>query len=166
MGLKEALLIEVERETEHSRKMISRIEDRHLAFKPHERSMSMGALAAHIIELHGWVAEILAKAELNFHNGYTPFRPTTAKELLERLNAGYEQNMTRLKETKEADWEQTWSLKAGAHTIASMPKKAAIRYIVQNHLIHHRGQLSVYLRLNDIPVPGIYGPSADEGFKN
>lgn len=165
MALKDALLIEVERETEHSRKMISRIEDQHLAFKPHEKSMSMGALAAHIIELHGWVAEILAKDELDFHNGYVPFKPATVKELLDRLNAGYENNTARLKEAADTDWEQTWSLKAGAHTIASMPKKAAIRYIVQNHLIHHRGQLSVYLRLNDIPVPGMYGPSADERIK-
>lgn len=165
MGLKEALLIEVERETEHSRKMISRIEDAHLAFKPHEKSMSMGALATHIIELHSWVAQILTKDELDFHNGYVPFRPTVANELLERLNEGYEQNIARLKEANDTDWEQTWSLKAGAHTIVSMPKKAAIRYIVQNHLIHHRGQLSVYLRLNDIPVPGMYGPSADENLK-
>lgn len=164
MGLKDALLIEVERETEHSRKMISRIEDHHLAFKPHEKSMSMGALAAHIIELHSWVAEILGKEDLDFHNGYVPFKPATAGELLMRLNENYENNMARLKEANDTDWEQTWSLKAGANTIASMPKKAAIRYIVQNHLIHHRGQLSVYLRMNDIPVPGMYGPSADEKF--
>lgn len=165
MGLKEALLIEVERETEHSRKMISRIENAHLAFKPHEKSMSMGTLATHIIELHSWVAQILAKDELDFHNGYIPFKPAAADELLERLNEGYANNMARLKEANDSDWEQTWSLKAGAHTIATMPKKAAIRYIVQNHLIHHRGQLSVYLRLNDIPVPGMYGPSADERLK-
>ncbi|OJV52949.1 MAG: damage-inducible protein DinB [Bacteroidetes bacterium 43-16] len=162
MGLKQALLIEVERETENTRKMISRIEDGHLAFKPHEKSMSMLALARHIVELHSWVGEILSKDALDFHSGYTPLRPATVSELLEALKVGYEHNIARLQEVNEEEWEQTWSLKAGAHTIASMPRKAAIRYIVQNHLIHHRGQLSVYLRLNDIPVPGLYGPSADD----
>ncbi|MBX9449913.1 MAG: DinB family protein [Taibaiella sp.] len=162
MSLKEAYLIELERETENTRKMIGRIEDRHLDFRPHEQSYTMRQLAGHIVELHSWVGNGIRKDELDFHQDYRPFYHATAQELREAFEAHYAQNVAQVNAMSEADWMQTWTMKAGDHIIAKMPKAGAIRYIIFNHLIHHRGQLSVYLRLNNIPVPGMYGPSADE----
>jgi uncharacterized damage-inducible protein DinB len=162
MSIKEAIIAEIKQETANTRMMLAHIEDKHLTFKPHEKSMNLGALAAHIVELHNWVAFVMEKDQLDFHTDYVPFLPQTAEELLQVLDSKLEANIAAVEALADDQWNTIWSLKAGAHIITSMPRAAVLRYIVQNHLIHHRGQLSVYLRLNDIPVPGIYGPSADE----
>ncbi len=162
MNIQQALQIEIERETENTRKMISPIEPHHFMWKPHEKSMSLGALAAHIVELHNWVGLSLANDTFDFHTDYKPLEASSAQDLLNILDSGYQQNLALINTMTDAQWAETWTLKAGDHIIVSLPKIGAMRFIIQNHLIHHRGQLSVYLRLLDIPVPGVYGPSADE----
>lgn len=162
MDNRQELQIEVERETENTRKMLSRIEAHHFMWKPHDKSMSLGALAAHIVELHNWVGLVLTKGVFDFHTDFKPIEASSTQELLAILDNGYQQNLNLINTLTDEQWMQTWTLKAGDHIITNLPKIRAMRFIVQNHLIHHRGQLSVYLRLLDIPVPGIYGPSADE----
>ncbi|WP_454059535.1 DinB family protein [Elizabethkingia ursingii] len=98
----------------------------------------------------------------NFHTDYVPLKATSFAELQDVLAKGVENNIDFVNGTDENFWLQTYTLKAGDHVIAELPKIGALRFIINNHLIHHRGQLSLYLRLLDIPVPGLYGPSADE----
>lgn len=162
MSIKEAIIAEIKQETANTRRLLARIEDKHLAYKPHEKSMALGALAAHIVELHNWVTAVMEKDQLDFHTDYVPFKPATAAELLQVLDSKLDANIAAVGALADDQWDAIWSLKAGTQLITAMPRVAVLRYIVQNHLIHHRGQLSVYLRLNDLPVPGIYGPSADE----
>lgn len=162
MSIKQAYLIELERETANTKKLLDVIEDQHLDYKPHPKSFSMGQLAAHIVELHNWVALALNKDALDFATDYTPFQPTSIQEIKDVLDNSYTANVAQIEQMTEEDWMQEWTLKHGDHIIAQMPKIGTMRYIIMNHLIHHRGQLSVYLRMNDLPVPGIFGPSADE----
>lgn len=160
--MKIELLSELERETENTRRIILRLNDENLAWKPHEKSMSAGELAAHIVELHNWVNLALRIDNFDFKKHYSPFKPVSVAELLDVLNLGYDKNVELIKDMTTDDWGSIWILSSGEHIIAQMPKSAAMRFVIQNHLIHHRGQLSLYLRLMGIPVPGIYGPSADE----
>lgn len=162
MSLKQAYLLEIERETANTRRMLAGIKDEHLAYQPHPKSMNLGDLAAHVVELHNWVNLVLSRDKFNFHTDYQRPVYTTAQDIQNSLDEQEKSNIAQIESMSDEDWMSMWSLVAGEHVIASMPKVGAMRYIIQNHLIHHRGQLSVYLRLNDIPVPGIYGPSADE----
>lgn len=162
MNINKHLLIEVERETASTRQLLERLKDEHLSYKPHEKSMSLGELASHIVELHNWVKLALAVDTFDFHTMYKPLKATSVQEISDALEDGYNDNMVAIEEITEEDWLRTWTLQAGSHVIASVPKLGAYRFIIQNHLIHHRGQLTVYMRMLDIPLPGLYGPSADE----
>ncbi len=162
MSIKKALLIELEREKENTKRVISRLSDNQFGYKPHEKSMTLGELANHIVELHNWVDFVINKDVFDFHKDYKPSTLTTTEELLKVLDEGFEKNKAVIEQMDEQVVFEKWSLQAGDHVIASMPKTAALRFIVTNHLIHHRGQLTVYMRLLDIPVPGVYGPSADD----
>lgn len=162
MSIKQAYLLEVERETANTRAMLKNIQDQHLDYKPHEKSFTLGQLAAHIVELHNWVAQALSISELNFATDYQPLIAHSADALREALEAAYQKNIDQINSMTEEQWMEMWTMKHGDHVIATMPKIGTMRYVIMNHLIHHRGQLSVYLRLNNIPVPGIFGPSADE----
>lgn len=162
MSIKKALLIELEREKGNTKRIISRLNNESFGYKPHEKSMTLGELANHIVELHNWVDFVLSKETFDFHVDYKPSTFTTVDELLATLETGFERNKAIIEQMDETVVFENWSLKAGDHVIAAMPKTAALRFIVTNHLIHHRGQLTVYMRLLDIPVPGIYGPSADD----
>ncbi|MBA5793314.1 DinB family protein [Flavobacterium sp. xlx-214] len=162
MGIQKALLIELEREKNNTARILKNLNSDVFGWKPHEKSMSVGELANHIVELHGWVAFALTMDAFDFHKHYVPSKLTTVDELLDALEKGYEKNKKIIEALDEATYFENWALKAGDHIIAELPKAGAVRFIITNHLIHHRGQLSVYLRLLDIPVPGLYGPSADE----
>lgn len=153
---------EIKVETAKTRQILERITDEHLAWKPHEKSMSLKDLAVHVVELHNWMGLALQKDKFDFHTDYTRLETPTAATLIERLDAGLQANLDAVGKLSDADWESQWTLCAGDHIISQSSKISAARFIIQNHLIHHRGQLSVYLRLLNIPVPGIYGPSADE----
>lgn len=162
MGIKSALLIELEREKKNTTRILNNLRNEVFDYKPHEKSMSVGELANHIVELHNWVGFAVTKEMFDFHTDYQPSTLKTVAELLEVLEKGYESNKRLIEEMDESVCFENWTLKAGDYVIAEMPKAGALRFIITNHLIHHRGQLTVYLRLLDLPVPGIYGPSADD----
>lgn len=158
------LLGELEHEATTTRKILERIPAEMFDFKPHEKSMTMIRLAAHVAEMVEWVNETCTKDELDFAvSEYKPFEPKTTDELVEYHDKNVATAMEALKNTSDEDMQKPWTLKNGEQTYFSMPKISTIRTFCFNHIWHHRGQLSVYLRLNDIPVPSIYGPSADEG---
>ncbi len=162
MSIKEGFLFELERETNNTRRMLDRLKDEDLTFRPHEKSKSLGELAGHIVELHNWVSLVLTKNDFNFTTDYKPFIPETVAELKESLEQGYKENEETINNFPEEKWFDKWIMRADNYILAEMPKLGTLRFVINNHLIHHRGQLTVYLRLLDIPVPGLYGPSADE----
>jgi len=159
-----ALIAEMEHEAATARKCLERIPADKFAWKPHEKSMEMGRLASHVAEMFGWTPPTLQKSELDFATmDYKPFEPESTEQLLEFFDKNVAEAIDALKNTGDEVFMENWTLRNGETVYFTLPKIATMRSFVMNHIIHHRGQLSVYLRLNDIPVPSIYGPSADEG---
>lgn len=160
---KELIIGEIKKEGAGTRKMLERLTDQHLSFKPHEKSYTTAALATHVSNLPFWVAMILDTDGLNLANNLPRLEPfTSVPALLAFFDERLAGAITALDAADDSLLEKTWHLTKGDTTILKAPKKIVIRYFGMNHLIHHRGQLSVYLRLQNIPVPGVYGPSADE----
>lgn len=162
MAIKEDLLLELENETQSTLQVLESLKEEYLDWKPHEKSMSVKALATHIVDLHNWFSLVLETEELDFQSTYKPVKAGTVAELIGYLKEGLEKNKRALSAIREADFLATWTLKVGDQILRQMPKKDILRYVVNNHIYHHRGQLTVYLRLLNLAVPGIYGPSADE----
>ena len=159
-----AYLAELEQEAKVAREVLSRVPADKFDWKPHEKSMSFGKLASHVAEMVSWTGPTLQYPELDFAKmEYKPFEPKTTEDLLEYFDKNLTEAVDVLKNMTDAEFMEPWSLRNGEKIYFTMPKVVAMRSFVMNHIIHHRGQLSVYLRLNDIPVPSIYGPSADEG---
>lgn len=164
MGLGEALHAEMEQEAATTRKVLERIPADKFGYKPHEKSMSMSRLASHVAEMFNWTKATLEQSELDFAKfDYKPFEPATTEELVEFFDKNVAEALDTLKNTSDETLFEPWTMRNGETIYFTMPKAVTMRSFVMNHIIHHRGQLSVYLRLNDIPVPSIYGPSADEG---
>ena len=166
MAIKDALLPEFDHEMAITRKTLERLPEGKSDWKPHDKSMSMGRLAGHLAELPGLVPTALTTESMDFMPpGAPPRKPTIATSAAENL-ALFDKNIAAARAAISAATDEQmmkqWSLMAGGKTIFSLPRAAVIRTMVLNHIIHHRGQFSVYLRLNAIPVPSIYGPSADE----
>lgn len=158
------LIAELEQEAATTRKVLERIPADKFDYKPHEKSMTMVRLAGHVAEMVDWVKETCEKDELDFATmDYKPFEPQTTEELVEFHDKNVAAAIEALKNTSDEDMHKDWTLKNGDVTYFTISKIATIRTMCFNHIWHHRGQLSVYLRLNDIPVPAMYGPSADEG---
>jgi uncharacterized damage-inducible protein DinB len=161
MSMTAALLQEFDSEATTTRRVLERVPTDKLAWKPHPKSMSLGVLALHIAggpaAICGWAAQ----DETQFKGEPSPM-PASTDEIL----AAHDQGVTTSKEILgrlgDEGLKKMWSGKAGGNTLMTMPKAALVRTLVMNHWIHHRGQLSVYLRLLDVAVPSIYGPSADE----
>ena len=162
MSLVDALLPEFDHEMSTTRKVLERVPEDKFAWKPHAKSFSLGALATHVANLPIWGTETLTRSEIEL----TGTQPVSAFPSKTELLAAFDKNVadTRAALIGKTDAEllAIWSLKRGGKTMFSMPKTAVLRSFVLSHVIHHRGQLSVYLRLLDVPVPSIYGPSADE----
>lgn len=159
-----AFLGELENEAKVTRSVLERVPSEKFAWQPHEKSMTMGRLAVHCAEMFGWTKETLKSDVLDFSTmDYTPFEPKTTEELLAFFDDHIAKAKAILSETSDETFLTDWTMRNGEQVYFTMPKVAVMRTFVMNHIIHHRGQLSVYLRLNDIPVPSIYGPSADEG---
>ena len=159
-----ALIAEMEQEAKTARTCLERIPADKFAWKPHEKSMGFGQLASHIAEMFGWTPATIQQSELDFAKiDYKPFEPQSTEELLEVFDKNVAEAIDVLKNTGDDVYMENWTMRNGDTVYFTMPKIATMRSVVLNHIIHHRGQLSVYLRLNDIAVPQIYGPSADEG---
>lgn len=153
---------EYESELEKTKRILAVLKEENKDWKPHEKSMSIKDLAAHIVELQIWFGNALKNTFYDFHSDYRPLEFSDFQELEEILDRGVKENMEFVKESKIEFWLENFQLKMGEQVLASLPRAAFLRSVLTNHLIHHRGQLTVYLRMLDIPVPGIYGPSADE----
>lgn len=163
MALKDALLAEFDHEMGTTRRLLERIPDAQLAWKPHEKSMSLGGLATHLANLPNWGATILDEASFDLANGPPHLTERGSRgEILSAFDAATKGTRAKMDKT-DAEYLGLWALKRGGHEVFSMPRAAAFRSFVINHSVHHRGQLSVYLRLNNVPVPAMYGPTADEG---
>lgn len=159
-----AFSAELENEAKTARECLARVPADKFEWKPHEKSMTMGRLAVHIAEMFGWTKESLTQDVLDFATAdYKPFQPSTTDELLAFFDEKVAAAKEILSNTADDTFMTEWTMRNGETVYFTMPKVAVMRSFVMNHIIHHRGQLSVYLRLNDIPVPSIYGPSADEG---
>lgn len=159
-----ALIGEMQHEAIATRACLERIPAEKFDWKPHEKSMSFGKLASHVAEMFAWTPTTLQQAELDFSKiEYKPHEPTTTEDLLEYLDKNVAEAIDALRNTPDEQFMDNWTMRNGETVYFTMPKVAVMRSFVMNHIVHHRGQLSVYLRLNDIAVPSIYGPSADEG---
>ena len=166
MGLSQALLPEFDREMPNTRKSIERIPEDKLDWKPHEKSWSMGGLATHLANLPSWAVLAISQDAFDMAPpGAPPAKLPQANsvtEALERFDKNVAAARAAIEGASDEHLFKRWSLLSGGNTIMTMPRIAVIRGFVMNHMIHHRAQLGVYLRLNDVPVPSIYGPSADE----
>jgi len=159
-----AFLNELDNEAKVTRTVLERVPADKFDWKPHEKSMTFGRLASHVAEMFGWTRSTLTTDVLDFSTmEYTPFEPKSNEELLAFFDDHIAKAKAALAETSDETFLTNWTMRNGETEYFAMPKVAVVRSFVMNHIIHHRGQLSLYLRLNDIPVPSIYGPSADEG---
>ncbi len=162
MTIGEALSLELEHESKTTRKLLERVPEAAFDWKPHEKSMSLGQLASHLAENPNWVTPIVEQEEMSVDSDYKPYLAGSSEELLDRFDTNTRQAVETLKSQSDADLMKLWRFVAGGEVKMEMPRVGALRTIILNHAYHHRGQLSVYLRLNDVPIPSIYGPSADE----
>jgi len=153
-------LRELEAEANASRKCLANVPERLFTWKPHEKSMAMGYLALLVAEIPKWVQTILEQSEIDFAT-FQHFQAKTADDLVAHLNENLQLAKAALQKANDDTLGQTFYLKARGQTLFSSTKKEAVSSAL-NHWVHHRGQLTVYLRLNDLPVPSIYGPSADD----
>ncbi len=164
MGMNQAIIGELQHESAVTRTVLERVPADKFDYKPHEKSMGFGQLAAHIAEMYLWFDSTLNGTELDFSKfEYEPFKAETSDQLLEFFDKNVEMALDLLQNASDEDLMVNWTMRNGEQVYFTMPRIQVIRSFMLNHIIHHRGQLSVYLRLNDIPVPSIYGPSADEG---
>lgn len=161
--LNQPILSELQHETAQTKKMLEKVPYDQFDWNPHQKSMNLGRLAAHVAELPGWITMIVTTGELDFSTfDYKPYKAKSTEDLAQFFNQNVQQALEALQGTSDETLLAPWTLRNGEHIIFTLPRIAAIRSMAMNHLIHHRGQLSVFLRLLDIPIPGMYGPSADE----
>ena len=167
MGISQSLLPEFDHEMGTTRTVLLRVPDGRFDWKPHDKSSAMGGLATHVANIPTWAVSAITLNELDLAPGGQPVAPLQPAATNEALMKTFDENVKKAREAIAGASDETlfkpWSLLHGGNTILTLPRIAVLRSFVLSHLIHHRGQLSVYLRLNDIPVPSIYGPSADEG---
>jgi uncharacterized damage-inducible protein DinB len=163
MAIKDTLLAEFDHEMGTTRRLLDRLPDAQLGWKPHEKSMTLGGLATHLSNLPNWGTTILNDPFYDLAAGPPNLSPGGARaDILSQFDAAVARTRAALDQT-DAELGAQWKLKRGDQEMFSLPRSAAFRSFVLYHVVHHRGQLSVYLRLNDVPVPAIYGPTADEG---
>ena len=162
MPISEALLPEFDQEMTNTRRTLERVPEK-ADFVPHPKSMPLGRLASHLAELGGFGLTVLTTPQLDFSAGsYKPLPFESAAQLVRVFDEGTAKVRQALINTADEAWKENWKLAFQGKTIFEGPRFLAYREMFINHLVHHRAQLGVYLRLNDVPVPAIYGPSADE----
>jgi uncharacterized damage-inducible protein DinB len=169
MGLSGQFLPEFDSEMAATRRTLQRIPDDKLAWKPHDKSMPLGRLAGHIAELVGMGVLVMKEDGLDFvaRRAAQPGSKPTVAESQEHVLELFDKNVVNARaaiaETSEERWVDNWKLSAGERVFYEGTRMGAMRRMMMNHIIHHRAQLGVYLRLNEVAVPSVYGPSADEG---
>ena len=167
MTLKDSLLAEFSHEMATTRRVLERVPEDKLSWKPHEKSWSMVNLATHIANLPVWSVMTIQQDALDLNPpGETGFTPPSAAKSSQELLAFFDKNVAdaqkAIEATNDAELLKPWTLLNAGQSVFTMPKIAVLGSFVVKHIVHHRGQLTVYLRLNDAPVPSVYGPSADE----
>jgi uncharacterized damage-inducible protein DinB len=162
-NISQAILPEFDQEMANTRKSLERVPEDKLSFNPHTKSMALGALATHVATINQWAEAIFGQE--SFDVSTVPPNPElkSRAELLAAFDKSTSTARKAIADSTDAHFMKPWTLKAGDNTIFTLPRVAVVRSFLLNHGIHHRAQLGVYLRLNDVPVPSIYGPSADEG---
>ena len=162
MKVIDGMLAELEQEAETTRRVLERIPQAHLSWKPHPKSMSLGQLALHVATVPGMVAELAALDTIPEPPAFIQPEAATTSELLPSLTDSVAKAKRALGGFDDSKMGETWRLHSGGKEILAMPRAAFVRAIMLNHWYHHRGQLLVYLRLLNLPVPSVYGPTADE----
>jgi uncharacterized damage-inducible protein DinB len=166
MGVNEGLLKEFDQEMASTRKTLERIPEDKLTWKPHEKSMGLGRLAGHLAELPGFGLRMMQSDSFDLANRAAGQKPNVAESQQHALQL-FDKNVAGLRAAisaaSDADLQTNWTLALGDKKIYDGPRIGALRRMMMNHMIHHRAQMGVYLRLNGVPVPSVYGPSADEG---
>jgi uncharacterized damage-inducible protein DinB len=165
MAISKSLLPEFDNEMANTRKTLERVPDEKFAWKPHDKSFPMGALSQHLANLPSWGSLTLSSDSFDLAPEGKPVKTpelNSIKEVLQKFDENAAKTRAAISAASDEDLFKNWTLQSNGKTIMTLPKIAVLRSFVMNHMIHHRAQLGVYLRLNDIPVPSIYGPSADE----
>lgn len=161
MALIDGLLQELEEEAQTTRRVLERVPDNRLAWRPHEKARTLGELALHVANVPGGVAEIAVQSPVQAPQ-FTDPSPNSASELISALDQSIAKAKKLLGGMDDATLMATWRMMRGDRELLAIPRVALLRSIMLNHWYHHRGQLTVYLRELGVPVPSIYGPSADE----
>jgi uncharacterized damage-inducible protein DinB len=161
MSFSEMLLPEFDEEMRNTRKMLEAVPTEKFGWKPHDRSMTLGRLASHVGEMPGWVTVTIGQDKLELTPGQKPYLAESQEQLLADFDKQVSTAREAIAGATDERLAQPWSLVYGGHTMFSNPRSVVLRTMVMSHMIHHRGQLSVYLRLLDVAIPGMYGPSAD-----
>jgi uncharacterized damage-inducible protein DinB len=167
MAIKDALLPEFDHEMGTTRRLLERVPDAELKWKPHEKSYSLGQLAAHLANIPHWVdptCDFTVFDLATLGEDRRPREPASMADVLKAFDENVTKARRKLSEQTDAALLGSWTMKHGAQEFFTMPKIAVLRSFIMNHSIHHRGQLSVYLRLREVPLPAMYGPTADEGW--
>jgi uncharacterized damage-inducible protein DinB len=166
MTITQSFLHEIEMAVPPTQKILERVPDGKFDWVPHEKSMTMGRLASHVAELMGWIPGIVAQDSLDIApvggEPYSPPQNDTVEGLLKTLDDSANAARAALAKVDDSIMMDPWSLLSGGETVFTAPRAGVVRNMIFNHLVHHRAQLGVYLRLNDIPVPNTFGPTADE----
>jgi uncharacterized damage-inducible protein DinB len=164
MGIKDSMLMEFQHEMKLTRKMLERVPDDKFSWKPHEKSMSLGQLATHVAESAMWMQHCVSHPVFRFgEDTYNEQIPDSTAEILKRFDGLVKEGVSALESTTDEKLNtENWKLTANDTVYVDEPRSTAARNMCLSHIIHHRGQLSVYLRLLNVPLPSIYGPTADE----
>lgn len=164
MSLSSSFLGEFDHEMTNTRRTLERVPTDKLAWQPHTKSMTLGRLASHIAEMPLWAVRNVQMPEYDFASGgHMRLDLPSTQEIVEAFDENVVAAREALSSASDEVLRETWTLRRGDQVVFAMPRIAVLRSMVLNHTIHHRGQLTVYLRLQDVPLPGLYGPSADEG---
>jgi uncharacterized damage-inducible protein DinB len=163
MSIASTLVSDLEEEAKNTRKMLALVPEAKLAWKPHEKSMTLGQLASHLAEAPSWTGAFL-EPSMDFAGmeGYQPFLAKTRAECVAEFEKNHRACVEALRSRDDRFMGETWTMRKGAQVLMSQPRKDALRATLVHHAIHHRGQLSVYLRLLGVPLPPVYGPTADD----
>ena len=162
MSIGQRYAAELEREAVSTKKMLERVPD-DLTWAPHEKSTTLGNLATHIATLPGMIKTVINENGLDFATRpYSPPAFANGEQMASAFAENVSEAISLLNEVSDEDLSKNWSLSSGEHVIFDLPRVAVLRTMVMSHLLHHRGQLSVYLRLKNVPLPSVYGPTADE----